>query len=80
MMPPALKDKVIGTVDTSMEASSKDLARQGKSMMSQDSHISNILELQCDVINPSNGLLPAVLSCHKCSPQRGSGGQSHPKT
>lgn len=36
MMPSALKDKVLGTVDTSMEASSKDLARQGKDRADED--------------------------------------------
>ncbi|HWQ18960.1 MAG TPA: Vms1/Ankzf1 family peptidyl-tRNA hydrolase, partial [Methanotrichaceae archaeon] len=36
MMPPALKDKVIGTVDTSMEAASRDLARQGKDRAHED--------------------------------------------
>ena len=32
MMPPALKDKVLGTVDASMEGSSRDLARRGKDL------------------------------------------------
>ena len=36
MMPSALKNKVLGTVDTSMEASSKDLARQGKDRALED--------------------------------------------
>lgn len=36
MMPPALKDKVLGTVDTSMEAPSRDLARQGKDRADED--------------------------------------------
>jgi peptide chain release factor subunit 1 len=36
MMPPALKDKVIGTVDISMEASSKDLMTRGNYLAHKD--------------------------------------------
>ena len=36
MMPQALKDKVIGTVDTSMDASSKDLLNLGKDLAHED--------------------------------------------
>jgi peptide chain release factor subunit 1 len=36
MMPQALKDKVIGTVDISMEASSKDLVNLGKDLAHED--------------------------------------------
>ena len=36
MMPQALKDKVIGTVDISMEASSKDLANLGRDIAHED--------------------------------------------
>jgi len=36
MMPKALKDKVIGTVDISMEASTKDLVNLGKDLVHED--------------------------------------------
>ena len=36
MMPPALKDKVIGIVDISMEASSKDLMTRGNYLAHED--------------------------------------------
>jgi peptide chain release factor subunit 1 len=36
MMPPALKDKVIGIADISMEASSKDLMKEGKDLAHED--------------------------------------------
>lgn len=36
MMPPALKDKILGIVDTSMEASSKDLMKQGKDRANEE--------------------------------------------
>ena len=36
MMPHALKDKVIGTMDISMEGSSKDLVKLGKDLAHED--------------------------------------------